>query len=579
MATDIGEGPATGLGKLLQDERFVIPTHQRDYSWAVDDVAALLDDIEGALGRDEKHYFIGLMVFMGSDGRELIVLDGQQRLATAVIYFSAVRNWLRQYGEFDEDGLSVQDWFIGRKGLGKREPQPRIVLNSANHQTFLDYVVARKPLEDLKLAVSKLKRYDRNKKLLDAAIYCHERIWSSAENKEPSDIAAHLFEIVDYVMDNVGVVCLKVSNEETAFTIFETLNDRGVELSPLDLVKNYLFSKAGRSSRQRLRDMEDRWVQMMAILSNVKADSYLKAFWTSRHGRAQATNLFKRFKAAHNDADSAINVSVDMLAAAEQYAALETSDDPIWSIYSAEAKETVRALKLLGAQQTHPVLLAALQRFEPPEVEKLLKMLESIIVRYQLIGGGRTGKLEIVCARLSEAIFIGKIKDGADERSVTTARDAFREAHEIYPSDQTFEDEFALARERNNQKAVYILRAIERERRRQELGSRAPENELGSLTLEHVLPKNPGQEWEKETKADPALREDCTYRLGNQTLLTKRDNKDIGRVGFDRKKALYAESDIFITRRIAKYDAWNRTSIEQRQRHMAKLAVSIWRFQ
>ena len=120
MASEIGEAPASGLGKLLQDERFLVPTHQRDYSWSVDEVALLLDDVEAAHARGDKQYFIGLMVFMGSEGPEFLVLDGQQRLATAVIYFSAVRNWLGQYSQFGKDAGRVDEWFIGRTELGQK---------------------------------------------------------------------------------------------------------------------------------------------------------------------------------------------------------------------------------------------------------------------------------------------------------------------------------------------------------------------------------------------------------------------------------------------------------------------------
>ena len=243
------------------------------------------------------------MVFMGGEGKEQIVLDGQQRLATAVIYFSAVRNWLSQYTEYKEDALKIDGWFIGRSELGRRDAEPRIILNSANQQTFLDHIVRSVPIADIRATLDKLKRYDRNRKLLEAAIYCHDRITNLGKSKSdggqemtPEQIAKRLFDVVLYFRNSVGVVRLNVKNEETAFTIFETLNDRGVELSPLDLVKNYLFRRAATQSRERLRDMEDRWVEMMSTLSNVKADAFLKAYWTSRHGRIQATNLFAQFK-------------------------------------------------------------------------------------------------------------------------------------------------------------------------------------------------------------------------------------------------------------------------------------------
>jgi hypothetical protein len=178
-----------------------------------------------------------------------------------------------------------------------------------------------------------------------------------------------------------------------------------------------------------------------------------------------------------------------MLNVAEQYAALETSDDVVWSPYSAEVRGSIRSLKLLGARQTHPILLAALKRFSTTEMERLLRLLEAIIVRYQLIGGGRTGKLEIECARLAEAIFNGQIVDKDGVRTISNTSDVFQECHDIYPSDPTFEGEFTLARESNNQKAVYLLRKLEQEKRRREQQAKAQENELGAVTLEHVLPK------------------------------------------------------------------------------------------
>jgi hypothetical protein len=87
---------------------------------------------------------------MGSEGHEKIVLDGQQRLATAVIFFSAVRNWLGKYSEYRKDADKIDTWFIGRSELGQSDAEPRIILNSANHQNFLDYVVKSVDVSDLK---------------------------------------------------------------------------------------------------------------------------------------------------------------------------------------------------------------------------------------------------------------------------------------------------------------------------------------------------------------------------------------------------------------------------------------------
>jgi Protein of unknown function (DUF1524) len=102
--------------------------------------------------------------------------------------------------------------------------------------------------------------------------------------------------------------------------------------------------------------------------------------------------------------------------------------------------------------------------------------------------------------------------------------------------------------------------------------------DVTSPTLEHILPKSLGPEWDETMQADTALKEDCLYRLGNMCLLMPADNRGLGRKSFEQKRKVYQQSGIRITSRVAEYPVWDRTSIEKRQMHMAELAVSAWRF-
>ncbi len=214
-------------------------------------------------------------------------------------------------------------------------------------------------------------------------------------------------------------------------------------------------------------------------------------------------------------------------------------------------------------------MMAALIKFSPQETERLFRLLEVIIVRFQLIGAGRTGRLESACARLARSIFKG---------DVTTASSAFKELKEVYPSDSEFQQAFTSKREASNQKALYLLRALESEERRLKKGVMAKENEPGTLTVEHILPRKAGDEWSAVTKKDPTIVEECALRLGNMCLLTK-VNRELGRKPFSDKKPVYAKSDIILTSMLAQNSDWARPNIEQRQAHMAKIAVSVWRFQ
>ena len=222
------------------------------------------------------------------------------------------------------------------------------------------------------------------------------------------------------------------------------------------------------------------------------------------------------------------SVSRDLWPTSEKYSALEVADDPLWQQYSIEARRSVSNLKLLGGRQVHPVLLSALDKFTEREVERLLSLLEVLVVRYQLVGGGRTGRLEISCARLAQQIYDGQCD---------TATEAFNLIKDIFPNDQKFREDFRTTQESNNQKARYLLSGLEQQARSSRMGP-VSAHELepgGSLKLEHIFPRSPGTNWKSLLSADPEFADEYTYRMGNLCLLTN-VNRTLGNRGFEDKK-------------------------------------------
>ena len=564
----IAEVPPTGLGKLLTEAGFSVPTHQGNYRWTLQQAKQLFDDVLGAIDRKDDAYFVGLMVLMQSTNqREWIVLDGQQRLTTTIMILAAIRNWLRGYTEYMEFARQLQDTYIGNKEFGETKINPRLCLNVANHDAFEAHVVNEIPLEKTTAYVKALKRHDPNKGMLEVALYCNTRLAEILKGKPTKEAFEIIKTLVKYLRDNVIVIRLVVSSDANAYTIFETLNDRGLELTPLDLVKNYLFGRVDTGKHgMRLKNMEARWVQMLGTLTNVKPVSFLKAYWTSRHGRIQTSNLFETLKEKYKSSDDAEKLSIEMLSVAEQYTALDSYDDPIWSNYPTRVRETVRSLKILGAQQSHSVLLAALAMFDAGEFDRLIRLMETIIVRYQLIGGGRTGALEIACARLAPMIF---------EKKITSAGKAFPELKDVYPDDDEFQAAFALKEETDNPTVAYLLKRLEKQERINVDGAKAKDLDPGAaLAVEHILPRNPTEDWTK-IFPDEDERGSAIYRLGNLCLLSQ---DKLGRKKFELKKPTFAASDLHLTSDIAKQADWNFKAIEWRQAKLAKLAPSVWRY-
>jgi hypothetical protein len=149
---------------------------------------------------------------------------------------------------------------------------------------------------------------------------------------------------------------------------------------------------------------------------------------------------------------------------------------------------------------------------------------------------------------------------------------------DIYVSDPDFRQAFQTKEERSSPKAHYLLRKLEIEEKRIASSDGARVNDPGiGLTIEHILPKNPGAEWDDVISDDPAIVEDCVYRLGNLCLLGKL-NKEVGRKPFSKKRTEYVKTDVLSTQSLTRFSEWTRQEIDQRQAAMAKRAVSIWRF-
>jgi hypothetical protein len=190
----IQEAPTTGLGRLITENRFYVPTHQRDYKWDRERVEKFVDDLMEAKDRGDEFYFIGLMVFMRSDDGKLRVLDGQQRLATSIIIYSVLRAWAAASGD-NEMMSRLQYDFIGRSEYGESHPEPKLILNRSNDDYYQKYVTVGTPIEAVIIALKQEGKNESNYALLDAISYCHQRVSERQENWVAPILLRHIFQV------------------------------------------------------------------------------------------------------------------------------------------------------------------------------------------------------------------------------------------------------------------------------------------------------------------------------------------------------------------------------------------------
>jgi uncharacterized protein with ParB-like and HNH nuclease domain len=439
-----------GIGELItQRKHFTVPEHQRNFSWRIDEVEQYLSDLDKAFAKDAPDYFIGLIVFQGLIDNSWLVLDGQQRLATTTMIFSAIREWLLSRN-YKDDANQIEKEFIGVRQLGGLYT-PRLKLNNDNQQIFNQFIVDSSPISDISQELKKWTRNSTNRLLLEATAYCRSWIenFCSKASTERERQANELFRLSSYIENRVKAVIVDVTSETNAYILFESLNFRGADLSALDLVKNYIFSYA---TNDNIINFRHCWENITKNIEGKDADDFLKVFWTSRFGIVQKLDLFDRIRQKYKD-ENGVEVLIEELAdASEKFSAIEDPDNQFWQEISLITKDKITQLNILGGRQTRSVILSALSKFSPPEIDSLLWILIVLIVRYQLIGRGRTGILEQSMGRLSQKIWNGEVK---------AAYEVINELSSIMPDDETFFDNFTSHSETKALRISYLLAQLE----------------------------------------------------------------------------------------------------------------------
>jgi len=530
-----------------------VPHYQRSFSWTNEETDEFWSDIHDVVLSGEQNYFFGSMVFIQKGTNDMEVVDGQQRLATVSLLFAVVRDAYEASDDKESKGI-VESEYLCTRDLRTKTGRPVIVLNETDNSLF-QQLVTGSSLEEIKSISNDTAKPESHRLLAKAYLNLREkvRVYSSDFAKKDA-----LAEIVEGIADKLFIVHITTGDDDAAFVLFETLNDRGVDLSLADLLKNYLFSKAG----ARLRDFRHRWTEMSALIGQQRMTQFIRHDWMSHYGKIRERELYARIKGSLRTATQAAAYLEELRGSAEVYSALGNAGHEMWEKRPAQFRDNLRTINLFKIVQCFPLLMAC-QSEKVSFIEKVASWIVALSIRYSIIGGRGTGNLETILAKACTAVRKQKCKA---EQVKTILK-------EIYPEDGEFGASFAAKTLTKPDIIRYLLGAIER--RKASTNEVLPNVE--ELTVEHIFPKKPSADWDKIRAATPDI-EDYGNRIGNLTLLDVPMNSRAANSGFDDKKKVYRTSKLAITNGLAKRQDWGVTQIEQRQKELASVAAEIWCF-
>jgi uncharacterized protein with ParB-like and HNH nuclease domain len=256
----------------LKDYFFVVPDYQREYVWESEKhVARFLQDISDEFNPNatkQSSYFIGSVIIVKKDDGIYEVVDGQQRLTTIIISLCAIRTILKSFNLENPELSNTKERLLSKisellyeYSISQDKNTPRLILQYPESKGFLD-----KPIEEEEFEDKKTLSIER----MEAAYETVDLYLNQLKLNDPSV----LISFIKYFLLNVELVIIQPDDIGSALKIFETINERGVGLNAMDLLKNLLFSNAEESDFTQIKDT---WKEMIHHLNSVgEADKLLE---------------------------------------------------------------------------------------------------------------------------------------------------------------------------------------------------------------------------------------------------------------------------------------------------------------
>lgn len=612
-------------------EHYHIPKYQREYVWGRYEWETLLNDIN----ENDLDYFVGSVIVVSytdvRPGAEKIyqVIDGQQRLTTLTLLLAAIYSKFNAFKDTidPEDVDAVADFQVKlnsiRKKLIYKKPQ---VYNDeiggfkdGNYQCFLRVQPSTQNnnLSDYKFIFKECGLISRADQPRNFGNRRFSKAFQFFLQETPEDLNG-LNELLGKI-NRLVFIHIAVGTQADAFVLFETLNNRGVDLSPIDIIKNSLLAEMEKQKGQNIDDSFLRWQELMELIPDFDNQlrflrQYYNAFKINpdiKHEKvtkATKTNvllIYERLIKA--DAEFIFN---ELIAKAELYSQLIEVSSANTNDFNTKIVE----LNRVGAAASYMLLLYLLANTSKLEKYEVITETIDFLIKYYL----RRNITDYPNTRDLDAINIEIVEKchQAIERGEkisfelivslhinnTKAKPASLDTFKQWLNGALYENNVGMTR--------YLLWKIDSIHHTREyapdLWKRDDVNQKFIWTIEHVFPegKNIPASWTAmlangEQALAEAIQNDCVHKLGNLTLsaynsklsnrsFSEKKNLSTRRVGTEDLKIGYLNG-LGLNKlkyhidnaefSLANASVWNQAHIEARTQSMIDLIVSLYKFQ
>ena len=594
MIKSVNNYPVSQIFDIEASVVYAVPKYQREYTWSKSQWENLFDDvIENDFG-----YFLGSIICINQTTdvlsvQQLEVVDGQQRLTTLSLLFAAIYDALKSKDDLLDDDQRVELINLKRKLVLKNSDDKLRVTPQVQNSNYADYQAV---LAQLKVIRPKdFPSYSVRRKIVRAFRYFQNRIKELIEGEDNQIVS--LLSFLEKV-NKAALVKIEVSSHTDAYILFESLNNRGMPLSAIDLIKNKLLAKLETSEPGRIDYYFDRWTKLLEYLGddysiqerffrqyyNAFRDELRSVYQVPVATRSNLIQIYERL-IDRNPQDCLEQIST----AGQQYALilLRRQDET--------TKHLEKPLKDLERIQGAPSYLLMLYLFtrkqqlqlDGIQLAKILNLLVRFFVRRNLTDTPSTRDLT--------RLFMAMIDQMASLTGEAIVDTIFNRLFTISASDETFRQKLeGSIYEENSGVTRFILCALAEQEMTRETWVDLWRFESNQFfwTIEHIFPQgeNIPTPWVKMIADGDALKakelqQSHVHKLGNLTIsgfnsslsnksfIDKRDRAD--REG----RSVGYKNGLKLNEELAKTERWSIPQIEVRTSKIVDRAMVLFKLE
>lgn len=592
MIKSVHNYPISVLFDIDGKVAYTIPRYQREYTWGKPHWESLFDD----LLENDPGYFLGSIICINQSTdthtvQELEVVDGQQRLTTISLLFAAVYKSLLAAGSDEDEDQAAERTNLKRK----------LVLKGSNDRLRVIPQIQNKNLEDYRGVLSEIgviptheiPNNAGNRRVVKSYRYFLKRIEKMLEHSEEPRTLLSTF--VDKV-SQASLVKIEVASHTDAYILFESLNDRGVPLTAVDLIKNKLLAQIEKEDAGRVDYYFDQWRGLLDELGDDYAihERFFRHYYNAFRDElkpvidvpmATKSNLIRIFeKLINNGARECLTRT----AAAGKVYSFMLSRRPDESLR--ELTKPLQDLERIQGAPSYVLLLNLFSKRKELELSNahlgsIVSVLIRFFVRRNLTDSPATNEVTRIPLRILEKLGDRKGQDivdfvGQQLASVSSPNSEFRRRLE----GPIYDENVGVAR--------FVLTALAERSMTNETFTDlwAKDGGQWKWTIEHILPQgeNIPQSWidmmaDGDAEAAKEIQQKHVHRIGNLTITGY--NASLGNRSFIEKRDRMDKEDRFVGYKnglglnsdLAAAEGWSVGQIEDRGSKLVDQAMELFK--